>query len=293
MTLSQLEYFVAVAEEGSFTRAARRVHISQSGVSTQVRRLERDLGVELFDRRGRVVTLTAAGRAALGPARAALAAVDAVRHAVGDVTGLLRGRLVVGMVVGCTVAPLFDALARFHERHPGIELAVLEDASDRLLDRVRAGELDLALVGIAGSPPDDLDARIVVEDRLVAVVGPDHPLAGRARVSLGRLLDERLVCTPCGTGIRTALDRSASAVRGDARVVVEASAADAVVDLARRGLGVGVLSRSMTADLDGARAVPVTGAPVPALLALVWRREPGPAVQQLVAAADAAFDPRS
>src|SRR3954471_4285925 len=107
MDLRQLEYFVAVAEEQNFTRAAERVHISQSGVSAQIRQLERELGAALLDRSGRTATLTAAGSAAVGPARAALAAADAVRQAVDEVNGLVRGRLTVGMVTACTVTPLF------------------------------------------------------------------------------------------------------------------------------------------------------------------------------------------
>src|SRR3954449_2550902 len=149
MELRQLEYFVAVAEEANFTRAAERVHISQSGISAQVRRLEEQLGTELIDRSGRTATLTPAGAAALEHARAAIAAAAAVRQAVGEVTGLLRGRLVVGMVTGCTVAPLFDALSAFHAAHPGVELSLLEDASDRLVERVRSGEAHLALAGVA------------------------------------------------------------------------------------------------------------------------------------------------
>src|SRR4051794_28142302 len=114
MELRQLEYFVAVAEEANFTRAAERVHISQSGVSAQIRQLERELGTDLIDRSNRTAALTPAGEAALTPARAALAAAAAVRHAVDDVNELVRGHLVVGMVTACTVAPLFDALSTFH-----------------------------------------------------------------------------------------------------------------------------------------------------------------------------------
>src|ERR1700733_3051669 len=114
MEIRQLEYFVAVAEEGNFTRAAERVHISQSGVSAQIQQLERDLGAVLIDRSGRTATLTPAGAAAPDPARAVLSAVEDVRHAVDDVNDLVRGQLVVGMVTACTVTPLFDALAAFH-----------------------------------------------------------------------------------------------------------------------------------------------------------------------------------
>src|ERR1700761_3027279 len=114
MELRQLEYFAAVADEANFTRAAARVHISQSGVSAQVRALEKELGAELFDRSGRTATLTEAGREALPHARAALDAVASLRRVVDEVRGVIRGRLTVGMVTGCEVKPLFAALAAFH-----------------------------------------------------------------------------------------------------------------------------------------------------------------------------------
>src|SRR6185369_14700583 len=106
MDLRQLEYFVAVAEEANFTRAADRVHITQSGVSAQIRQFERELGAELFDRSNRTIRLTSAGQAALPHARAALAAAGAVRQSIDDVNGLIRGRLTLGMITGCTVTPL-------------------------------------------------------------------------------------------------------------------------------------------------------------------------------------------
>src|ERR1035437_8147082 len=106
MEMRQLEYFVAVAEEANFTRAAERVHISQSGVSAQIRQLEQDLGVTLIDRSGRTATLTTAGAAALEHARAVLASDDALRQAAGEGTGPLRGCLGVGLVPARTGARL-------------------------------------------------------------------------------------------------------------------------------------------------------------------------------------------
>src|SRR5450755_1738425 len=103
MELRQLEYFIAVAEEANFTRAAERVHISQSGVSAQIRLLEHELGATLIDRSARTATLTPAGTAVLEHARAALGSVDAVRRAVDDVNGLVRGGISLGMITGCTV----------------------------------------------------------------------------------------------------------------------------------------------------------------------------------------------
>src|SRR5688572_7201411 len=151
MELRQLEYFVAVAEEANFTRAAARVHISQSGVSAQVRQLERELGADLIDRSTRTASLTDAGAAALAPARAALVAAASVRQAVDEVNELMRGRLVVAMVTACTVTPLFDALASFNRAHPGVEITLAEDSSDRMVEQVRDGLVDLALVGCAAA----------------------------------------------------------------------------------------------------------------------------------------------
>src|SRR4029453_15318546 len=101
MELHQLEYLVAVAEEASFTNAAARVHVAQPGVSAQIRRLERELGLTLFDRSGRAVRLTEAGEAVLPYARAALEAVAGARLAADELSGLLRGHVDVGMIVAC------------------------------------------------------------------------------------------------------------------------------------------------------------------------------------------------
>ncbi|MEV7526112.1 LysR family transcriptional regulator [Streptomyces sp. NPDC091371] len=294
MELRQLEYFVVVAEEQNFTRAAERVHISQSGVSAQIRRLERELGAELFDRSGRTATLTAAGAAALAPARAALAAAEAVGQAVGEVSGLLRGRITVGMVVGCTITPLFDALAHFHRAHPGVEIALLEDNSDRLVHGVRAGAVDLALIGTATANPAGLEALTIVSERLVAVVPPGHPLAGQRRgVALRDLGAHPVVCMPPGTGLRTVFDRACAARGIEPAIALQAGAADAIADLAARGLGVGVLSESMAAACaDRLTARVIEDVDTPALLSLVWRPAPGPAVRALVTHAHQAFGGR-
>src|SRR3954454_11080716 len=141
MELRQLEYFVAVVEEQSFTRAAARVLVAQSGVSAQVRRLERELGVELLRRSARRVTVTEAGAAVLPFARDALAAVAGVRSAVEELTGLLRGHVSIGMITAGPAVLLADVLAGFHAAHPDVEITLTESDSDTLLARVRSGEL--------------------------------------------------------------------------------------------------------------------------------------------------------
>ncbi|WP_319449075.1 MULTISPECIES: LysR family transcriptional regulator [unclassified Mycobacterium] len=280
MELRQLEYFVAVAEEANFTRAAQRVHISQSGVSAQIRQLERELGHQLFDRSSRIARLTAAGEAALEPARTALAAATSVQLAVDEVAGLLRGRLSIGMVVGCTISPLFDAMEKFHRDHPGVEMSVHEGNSEQMIAAIRSGELDIALIGVAGSPPDGLEALTLVSEPLGALVPRGHPLADRKRIAVNDLAGEPIVSMPVGTGIRAALDIACATAGFTPDISIEASAADAVADFVERGLGIGVLSASMTsAYRDRLPAVRLTGTPLPALLAVVWTPSQSPALR--------------
>ncbi|OKJ16866.1 LysR substrate-binding domain-containing protein [Kitasatospora sp. CB01950] len=292
MELRQLEYFLAVAEERNFTRAAERVHISQSGVSAQIRQLERELGAELFDRSARTVTLTVAGKAALEHARQAVAAARAVGQAVGEVSDLIRGSLTVGMVAGCTLTPLFDGLAAFHRAHPGVELALLEDDSAHLSEAVRTGALDLALIGCAGTTPDGLDAHTLIDEPVVAAVPPGHPLAGQPDVTLADLLAHPLICLPPGTGVRTVLDRDCAAAGLTPRIALQASAASAIADLATRGLGVAVLSRSMAQAFPALLPVGVADLTTPGLLALVSRPGPAPALRALRAELRRAFGQR-
>ncbi|MDT0345505.1 LysR family transcriptional regulator [Streptomyces litchfieldiae] len=289
MELRQLEYFVAVAEERNFTRAAERVRISQSGVSAQIRQLERELGAELFDRSARTARLTAAGKAALEHARAALAAAGAVGEAVGEVTGLIRGRLAVGMVIGCTVTPLFDALAAFHRAHPGVELALLEDGSDRLVEGVRAGALDLALVGTT-AVPEGLDAMTIISERLVVAVPDGHPLKEARRVTLREVVAHPVVCMPPGTGLRALFDGACAARGLRPAIALQAGAADAIADLAVRGLGAAILSESMAAGYrDRLTARTIDDVPERALLALVWKPSPSPAARAALTHARRAF----
>lgn len=289
MELRQLEYFVAVAEEANFTRAAERVHISQSGVSAQIRQLERELGAELIDRSGRAATLTEAGKAALGHARAALAAADALRQSVDEVNGLLRGSIVVGMVTACTITGLFEALDSFHQAHPGIEITLIEDDSDRLIERVRSGGLDLAFAGTVEEQPQGLDSLIIVSDRLIALVPPGHALAQQTSVEMRDLAAHPIVCMPEGTGLRAAFDQACANVGLRPYIAMQATAPGTIADLAARSLGVAILSQSMAgAFSDRLKALIIEDAEVSALLALVWSTQ-SPALREFLSHCRRAF----
>jgi DNA-binding transcriptional LysR family regulator len=283
MELRQLEYLVAVAEEANFTRAAERVHISQSGVSAQIRQLEADLGATLIDRSGRRATLTTAGSAVLAHARAALLSVDAMRQAVDEINGLIRGRLTVGMVTACTVAPLFEILATFHDAHPGIEITLIEDSSDRLVERIRSGDVHLALIGAADAPPPEFESLPFVSEHLVAVVPLDHPLATRDRISLAEISAHPIVSMPKGTGVRAVFDQACARKGIHPDISLQASAPGAVADLAGRGLGIAILTESMAADhADRLTALPIYDSTALAVLAFIWATTDTPALRELL-----------
>jgi len=294
MELHQLEYFVAVAEEASFTRAASRVHVAQPGVSAQVRRLESELGQQLLDRSGRSVRLTEVGSAVLPFARAALDAVANARLTVDDLAGLVRGQVTVGMVSGCALPVLAELLAGFHDRHPGVAIALVEDNSDRLVDRLRDGRLDLALIGWAEQTPADIDSVVLVDEELVAVVAPGHPLADAGAragaITIRQLRDLPLVSLPRGTGVRAALDAACAAAGFTPRIVFEASALPMVVELAGRGLGLAVVPASIP---NGPGILRLTDPQLRSRLELAWPSAPAanPAARALIEQARALGPP--
>jgi len=272
-----------VAEEANFTRAAERVHISQSGVSAQIRQLEADLGATLIDRSGRHATVTTAGSAALAPARAALLSVDAMRQAVDEINGLIRGHLTVGMVTACTVAPLFDVPAAFHDAHPGIEITLIEDSSDRLVERIRSGDVHLALIGAADAPPPEFESLPLVREHLVAAVPFDHPLAKRHRIFLANISAYPIVSMPKGTGVRAVFDQACIRKGINPEIALQASAPGAVADLAARGLGIAIVTESMAAGhADRLKALPIYDSTALVVLAFIWATTDTPALRELL-----------
>src|SRR5512140_2283310 len=181
--IGQLRCFLAVAEQGHFTRAARELGIAQPSVSALVRRLEGDVGSELFHRtRGRV-TLTAAGETLLHYARRIVAEVESDQSQLHEVGELGRGRIAVGATPSLTASLVPPVLARFHATYPRIELVLREAGSDDLVSAVEAGAVDVALV-ILPVRHEILETQALLREELVLAVAPDHPLARRKTIAV-------------------------------------------------------------------------------------------------------------
>jgi len=270
MELRQLEYFIAVVEEANFTRAAQRVHVAQPAVSAQIGRLERELGQRLLDRSHREVRPTAAGAAVLPYAKAALAAVDDVRLAVDELSRLVRGTVTIGTVTAHSV-DVPGLLAEFHAEYPSVEITLSTANSDQLVDAVRSGDLDTAIVSVGPDErPAGLNIEVVTDEPVDAAVGLADELAGHATVSLAQLAQRPLIALPVGTGIRRQFDQACAVAGISPRIAFEASTPQALAELAERGLGVAILPRSMARNRPGLHPLRLT----PELrgrLVLAWR----------------------
>ncbi|SDK48112.1 DNA-binding transcriptional regulator, LysR family [Nocardioides sp. YR527] len=269
MEIGQLRYFVAVVDHGSFTAAAQRLHVSQSGISAQMAKLERELGHDMLVRGPRSVRLTHAGETLLPRARDALRAIEGVRQSADELSDLIRGHVRLGMIAGCTIPGFLDAVAAFHREHPGVTVELVEDTSDRLQQRTLAGELDLALISHAGPVLDGLATESVSDERLAVIAPADHRLTG-TRPRLADLQEETVLCIPPGTGVRTALEQSCARAGVAPKVDLSGSNPETLLGLTARGLGVCVLAESMAAGTDLV-ATPIVDADVRAGLALVIR----------------------
>ncbi|MGW4079036.1 LysR family transcriptional regulator [Streptomyces asiaticus] len=272
MELQQMRYVVAVAETNSFTRAAERCLVVQSALSHQIARLEKELGARLFERTSRRVRLTPAGAAFLPAARQCLDAAERAAAEVAAAVGEVRGRLAVGLIPTVTAVDIPGALRDFRERYPGVRISLRVGASDELVEQVKEGALDVAFLGLPTTArPRGVAAHELARDRLVAVVAPDHPLAGESRVDLRRLSSEVFVDLPAGTAGRAQSDLAFEAAGLTRDVAFEVTSADFIARLVGPGLGVAMLPTAYAPQLTGVVTIEVADAPA-RVEYVIWSR---------------------
>ncbi|MFF5932350.1 LysR family transcriptional regulator [Streptomyces sp. NPDC012508] len=273
MDLQQMRYVVAVAETNSFTRAAERCLVVQSALSHQIARLERELGARLFDRTSRRVRLTPAGAAFLPAARQCLEAAERAAAEVAAAVGEVRGRLAVGLIPTVGAVDVPGALRDFRRRYPHVRIGLRAGASEDLAEQVRQGTADVAFLGLPTTVrPQGVAARELARGRLVAVVAPDHPLAGEPAVDLRTLASEVFVDLPAGTAGRVQSDLAFSAAGLRRDVAFEVSTADLfMARLVAQGLAVALLPAAFVPQLPGVTTIEVTDAPT-RVEYVVWSR---------------------
>jgi DNA-binding transcriptional LysR family regulator len=277
MELRQLRYFVAVAEEGSLTRAAGRLHLAQQSLSEQIRTLETQLGVTLFVRSSRGAELTDAGALLLREARPLLAQADRVVEAVRGDGGSLR----VGFLSSVANYVLPPVVRAFRERHPGVTLHTEDVPIAALVAGLRDGTLDAGL----SRPPrvDDLATEVVLREPVAAVLPEGHRLAGRAELTLADLADEPWVLTPRSSWPpwHRRFDEDFARAGFRPRVVQRGTTPQGLLALVAAGVGVTRLMLSSRSLRDGGVVfVPLAGDE--AYVVLVWREDaPNPILPAL------------
>jgi DNA-binding transcriptional LysR family regulator len=273
MELRQLRYVEAVAAHRHFTRAAAAIGIAQPALSHQIKRLEQELGIELFERSRGGVRLTAAGETFLPRIRRALAELDAGRDEVAAFTGLEIGRVRLGAMQALGYLDLPRAIARFHRAHPAIEVTLSEESTVRMQQLLVEGHLDLAIVALDVGHPDSLEARPLIREAILLALRHDHPLADGASVVFEQLRQEAFVCLGTGTGLRTTTERLAAAAGFTPRMAFQTGNLERLLDLVHEGLGVSLIPASTAARAHPAiRALPLRPA-LSRTVGIVWRAD--------------------
>jgi DNA-binding transcriptional LysR family regulator len=240
VSLHQLRLFAAVARERSFSRAAASLCISQPGVSAQIKALERSVGQALFERSGRVVTLTEAGRALLHYTDELLALLDQAQVALDEIAGGRRGRVRVAASTSAGIYVVPTALGAFHQAYPEVELSLDVVNRDAAQERLLAGTVDIAVMGLIDDPAH-LEIAEFVPNELVVIAAPDHPLAGRHGIRLADLARETLLLREAGSGTREDTLRLFAAHGLRPQVGMELRSSGATKQAVAAGLGIAIM----------------------------------------------------
>jgi DNA-binding transcriptional LysR family regulator len=271
MQLRHLLYFTTVAQELSFSRAAEALHVAQPAISQQIRALERQLGVRLFDRTGKRVMLTQAGEALLPHARRILAAVEAATAEVRELGQLQQGLALLGAAPTVSAYLLPPILAGFRLAHPQLDVRLLEAGTEGLVRHLNDGALDLAIL-VCGDLPPVIEATPLLDEAYLLAVSAGHPLAGAGCVALAEMAAEPFVLFPPGFKLREVTLAACRQAGFEPRVALEGASLPSTLGFVSAGLGVALLPELAVAHAPGVRGLAVTDQNLRRTLALAWRK---------------------
>jgi len=254
--IRQLRAFVAIAESGTFTAGAVRVHVTQAAISMQIRQLETEIGARVFVRAPRHVILTEAGEHLLRRARTMLREHDAAVDEIAELAGAERGRIRIGSASAMVLTDELPAILKeLRKQHPGAEITVTSGTSETLVDQILAGELDIAFVSL---PVDarGIQTERLSADQLVAVASPRHKLAKQKTISAYTLAGERLILGERGGNTRRLIDQFFAQAGVTLRVAMELSRQAAIRRMVEEDMGVGIVPlQSVRDEVDKGKLV--------------------------------------
>ncbi len=270
MEIRHLMYFVAVAEKLNFSRAAESLHVAQPAISQQIRVLERELGVQLFDRMGRRVALTRAGTVLLPHAQHILAAVQAAQNEVRELGALTRGTASLGAPPSVSTHLLPRQLTTFKRLYPGLEVTLREAGTETLLNMIAAGDLDLAIV-VCGDLPPQVETQPFLEEAYVLAVSTGHPLSQQKSVRLADLAHEPFILFPEGYRLREVTLAACRRAGFEPKVALDGGAMQSALEFVAAGLGVALVPEMVLAGMPRLRGLPVADQILKRQLGVIWR----------------------
>ncbi|MEV4607864.1 LysR family transcriptional regulator [Neorhizobium sp. LMR1-1-1.1] len=277
MELRHLRYFVAVAEELNFTRAAAKLGIGQPPLSQQIRDLETEIGSQLFHRVAHGAELTAAGVAFLAEARISLAAADHAKLAAQRAARGETGRLTLGFTASATFNPAVTTIIRqFRARWSEVALSLIEMNSNWLMEKLNRGELDVAFIRPGLEDPKDVRLKRMADEQMLVALPVGHPLAAQSRVKLASLAGEPFIIFPRNMGLSLYTDilQACKEAGFELTVTQEAPQIPSVVNLVAAGLGVSIVPKSLAKiEIDGVVFRPIEGPPLVARLGIAMMKE--------------------
>ena len=244
MEIHQLRYFVAVAEEGSFSRAAEREHVSQPSLSQQIHKLEAELNQQLFDRLPRATVLTDAGRSLLVYARQVLTAIADGRRAVAALEQEVAGGLAVGAIPSIALYVLPRLIREFQQRYPKVTFELFEDTTDKLAQRLENGTLDVVLAS-SGDEPPTLERHSLGEEPLLMLLPQKHRLARKQSIKWSDLATEKFLLLHEVHSLSKKVRRLLVANKLNPEVVLQGAQLVTIASLVAAGLGVTVIPQMM------------------------------------------------
>jgi LysR family transcriptional regulator, hydrogen peroxide-inducible genes activator len=277
MELHQLRYFCAIADTGSFSRAARQTFVSQPALSQQIAKLEDELGTRLFNRLGRSVTLTETGKSFLPRVRAVMRDLESARNDVVEKKTSITGLISVGVIP--TIAPYFlpSILATFSRKWPLVHITVVEEITALLLDKLRAGSIDVAVVALpVAVRSQEFESFPLLTEKLFAALPKGHELASRREVSLGELQNEPFLLLRDGHCFRETAVEACKRARLIPRIVFESGQFSSILSMVSAGLGVSIVPAMALEKRAGCRYVPLADGRAARTIGLVTRSGQSP-----------------
>jgi len=271
MELRQLQYFVKAAETMNFTEAAAAVFITQSTLSQQIKQLEEELGMLLFDRIGKHVRITEAGHVFLNHAQKILREVQKGKQAIAELSNAATGELNIGVSYAFT-SLLLPALAPFSTKYPGIKIFITYGNPEELEKKLRLAELDMILAFHNESDDEDLEMQILFSSTIVMVVAKNNPLAKLEKISLKELAEQELILPGKGFSSREFINQLFYKSKISPNIKIEMNDVHSLLSLVQNGHWATILNEKAIFGWDQVAAVPIAGKEIKRQSYILWQK---------------------